>query len=429
MYSLLFTLAFLLLLPLFILKREKYASGFRERFGRYSRFDHNERPVVWLHCVSVGEVNAVRPLAAALKQRLSGHRIVVSTVTKTGQTLARQVFADTADRVFYFPFDWKFTVRRALRHFRPSVVILAETELWPNFISTASSAGVKLAIVNGRLSDRSTRRYQMVRRLIARVLAKIDLALMQSGSDAERIISLGMAAERVSVTGNLKFDLTADAAETKIAAALKQRFGFDGGRPVIIAASTHSPEEQIVIAAFAELTANADARPRLLIAPRHPERFDKVFDLVPTELKAVRRSSPESDGDRTADVILLDSIGELRAVYRAAAGAVVFVGGSLIPHGGQSVLEPAAAGSAMITGPHTSNFRDVVAAFKKHEALITLNADGFDAVHELAAAFATVLDEKTGVRDELARNAAAVMEENRGASELSADLLTELIKR
>src|SRR5580765_2526844 len=186
-YSLLYTLAFILMSPLFLLRREKYAAGFREKLGNYPEFKQDERPVIWLHCVSVGETNAARPLVDKLISNFPDHRLVVSTTTKTGQTLARDIFKDKTDTVFYFPFDWKFSVRGALANFKPSVVLLMETEIWPRFFREARSSGVKLAIINGRLSEKSFARYSRIKGFIRNVLGNVDLALMQGEADAERI--------------------------------------------------------------------------------------------------------------------------------------------------------------------------------------------------------------------------------------------------
>src|SRR5258706_7187455 len=359
-YTLLYTLAFILLSPLFLLRRNKYAAGFWQRLGTYPEFKQDERPVIWLHCVSVGETNAARPLVAEMISRFPEHRLIVSTTTKTGQALAYAIFKNKADIFFYFPFDWKFSVRRALSRFRPSVILLMETEIWPRFIHEAKKNGAKVAIINGRLSQKSFRRYSYIKSFVRNVLGKVDLALMQGEADARRINDLGVIPADVFVTGNMKFDLSMDAAESSLTEELRDRFGIDSVRPLIVAASTHSPEERWILAVFREIRKSSDKNQlRLMIVPRHPERFAEVAELIKnTGFTWVRRSDTESERDKTAAIILLDSIGELRAVYPLAD--IVFVGGSLIPHGGQSIYEPAAAGKAIITGPHTANFEAVV---------------------------------------------------------------------
>ncbi len=366
LYSIALSFVFLLMLPLFLIRREKYASGFSQRLGNYPEFVQDGRPVIWLHCVSVGETNAARPLVDRLLAEFPHHRLVFSTTTKTGQELAQKLFADKADAVFYFPFDWKFSVRRALENFKPSAVLLMETEIWPRFIREAKRSGAKVAIVNGRLSERSFGRYRLLRPFIQTVLADIDAALMQSDADAKRIVGLGLPANKVVITENLKFEQTSGETDRGISGSFRSRFDISSDKPLIIAASTHDPEERYVLEALdGELSHSC----RLMIAPRHPERFDAVDKLLSDSgYSFVRRSDAPSESDKTAAVILLDTIGELRAAYPLAE--IVFVGGSLIPHGGQSVLEPAAEGKAIVTGPYTANFDAVVKEFLDNDALI-----------------------------------------------------------
>lgn len=435
-YSILLTVTFLLMSPVFIARREKYVAGFRQRLGNYPEFKKDSRKVIWLHCVSVGETNAARPLVDGLLSEFPDHRVIISTTTKTGQDHARRLFAGKVDAVFYFPFDWRFSVRRALAHFQPSVVLLMETEIWPRFIHEARRAGVKIAVVNGRLSERSRRRYSRVRRFIRRVLANVDKALMQGGADANRLISLGLSATRATVTGNIKFDIADHPRDAEIAAALNARFKLDGGRPLLIAASTHEPEERLVLDAFCSILAGDEkTKPRLIIAPRHPERFDDVARLVREfrddpacefpRYKFARRNAEPSDADPEADIILLDSIGELRAVYRFSR--IAFVGGSLIPHGGQSILEPAANGNAIVTGPHTQNFSDAVQVFLGNNALVQLPESKMEVIPDELFTEISDLLEKPEKIDELGRNALAVIEANRGATAKTIDHLRELI--
>lgn len=365
LYSALLTAGFLLFTPLFLLRREKYAAGFRQRLGNYPKFEHDGREVVWLHCVSVGETNAARPLVEAIGENFPEHRLVISTTTLTGQKLAQKIFFDRADAVFYFPFDWKFSVRKALDNYKPSLVLLMETEIWPRFISEAKKRGAKIAIVNGRLSERSAKRYAAVRFLIRRVLENIDLVLAQTEPDAERFRRLGADPLKVSVTGNLKFEQKPTAADAELTENFRRRFAIRPEKPLIIVASTHEPEERYVLES---LDGELGRSCRLMIAPRHPERFDDVARLLNDSPHTfVRRSDPESADDADADIILLDSIGELRSAYPLAE--IVFVGGSLIPHGGQNVIEPAIEGKAIVTGPYTANFEAVVREFLDHDAI------------------------------------------------------------
>lgn len=427
-YSLLYSIAFALMLPLFILRREKYAAGFWQRLGNLPEFKQDDRPVIWLHCVSVGETNAARPLVDELVTQFPSHRLVISTTTKTGQELARKIFAGKADAVFYFPFDWKFSVRRALSKFRPSAILLMETEIWPRFFRGAHKSGAQVVIVNGRLSEKSFRRYSFIRRFVKRVLGFVDLALMQGERDAARIIDLGLGIDNVRITGNLKFDQQIENAENPLTSQLRERFGIDRSQPLIVAASTHEPEEKWVLDAFNKLRETATGiSPRLMLVPRHPERFDEVAELISgTDTENVRRSASPSPEDRNADIILLDTIGELRAVYPLAD--IVFVGGSLIPHGGQSVLEPAVAGKAIITGPYTHNFIDIIREFRSRNAIIETRVVPLDGAisSELFIAFEQLLND-AAKRSSLGKNAAAVMETNRGATAKTMDGLKLLL--
>ena len=422
LYSLLLTIAMFIMSPLFLLRRQKYASGFLERMGNYAKFKQDGRKVIWLHCVSVGETNAARPLVDELKKAFPSARLIISTTTKTGNDLEKRIISDKAEAIFYFPFDWKFSVRRALRSYQPSILLLMETEIWPRLIIEAKRAGTDVAIVNGRLSQRSFERYSLAKQFVGRVLSRVDLALMQNEKDAQRLITLGMNADDVKVTGNLKFDLSATNDEARLAEDLKKRFQFDGSRPLIVAASTHEPEEKWIIESLRESLSH-DAR--LLIAPRHPERFDAIAKLLfDLNLRSVRRSDPASDADRSADVVLLDSVGELRAVLRLAD--IVFVGGSLIPHGGQSVLEPAMFGKAIVTGPYTHNFNDVVEAFLENRALMQLPETTNGEIVSVLTGQINELLHDTAKRAEFGDNARSVIEANRGATAKTISELTTI---
>ena len=424
-YSILLSLAFALMLPLFLLRREKYASGFAERLGNYPDFKHDDRDVIWLHCVSVGETNAARPLVDKLRESFPDHRLVISTTTKTGQELAQKVFTGKADAIVYFPFDWKFSVRRALNKYRPSLVLLMETEIWPRFIHEANSTGAKVAIVNGRLSQKSFKRYSRFRSFISRVLADVDLALMQGAADAKRLVDLGMEPDRVQVTSNLKFDQATGGADRAVTSYFQTRFDVTPEKPLIIAASTHEPEERYVLES---LEGQLGHSCRLMIVPRHPERFDDVAKLLRDSPHTfARRSSPESKSDKVADIILLDTVGELRSAYPLAE--IVFVGGSLIPHGGQSIIEPAVEGKAIVTGPYTHNFESVVKLFLDNDAIhqTPVAPDDFQLSKRLCEEFTLLLGNRRK-RLQLGRNALAVMRESNGrGAETTVEFIRGLI--
>lgn len=428
-----------MLLPRFLwdsLTKGKYAAGFWQRLGFLPAVDFEDEKIVWIHCVSVGETNAARPLVKKILEDFPDCKIVVSTTTKTGQKLAQDVFKQTAALVFYFPFDWRFVVRRALRKIRPAAVLIVETELWFNFLREAKRQNVKIALVNGRISEKSFKNYKLIQGFMRRVLADLDLALMSETADAERLAELGCGADKIFVTGNVKFDLAVETTESELTKQLRQRFGFDSSRPLIVAASTHELEETVVLTAFARLRAenksgNNSPSPRLLIVPRHPERFDAVAKLIEKSgFSFARRAAAEDQRDLNADVILLDSVGELRQVYPLAE--IVFVGGSLIPHGGQNVLEPAAARKPIVTGFYTENFANIVKILLEKNALVQLpqteirRADFDFAALVLFESLRDLLGDNTA-RETLAANAFAVLQNNSGATAKTIELLKSVL--
>ena len=298
LYSLLLTVGFVLMLPRFAIdafRTRKYVTGLRQRLGDLPKLPASDQPLIWLHCVSVGETEAARPLVRALRERFPSYRLVVSTTTVTGQQVAQRVFQQEAVAVFYFPIDWVWTVRRVLRALNPSAVLIMETELWPNLLRTCRRQSIPVALVNGRISATSFRRYRMIRLFTARMLSNLTMAIMQSERDVTRIRELGMASERTSLSGNLKFDGANSAGnDAALSSTIRSRFGFKESESLIVAASTHWPEEQVLIDAFKRVNqSEQDSRVRLLIAPRHPERFTEVADLIADSgLSWARRSTP-----------------------------------------------------------------------------------------------------------------------------------------
>ncbi|GIU81725.1 MAG: 3-deoxy-D-manno-octulosonic acid transferase [Acidobacteria bacterium] len=419
-YNFLLYLGFLVLLPRLI-----FQQNFWKRFGRLPDFTVNGRKVIWVHCVSVGETQAARPLVRLLRQTLPEYKLVISTTTSTGQSLAKKVFAQDADLVFYFPFDFKFSVRKALEKINPEVVILMETEIWFNFIREASRKGVKICIANARLSEKSFRRYSMIRKTIEQILSHIRLILAQSQIDAERFLQLGAEAEKVKMTGNLKFDLDFDEAENELSRVLQERFADEN--PIILAASTHRPEESWILDAFS-LVLKSSPHARLMIAPRHPERFDEVAELVRNKgFDLARRSAKPNQADKTSKVILLDSIGELRSAMKLAE--IVFVGGSLIPHGGQNILEAAVARKVIVTGFYTMNFSSIVEEFRANSALIQLPPlKEEEIVRKLKEVFLEFL-QNDSLRREMAERAFRLIEANKGATAKTVQALSSLLKK
>jgi 3-deoxy-D-manno-octulosonic-acid transferase len=431
LYSLLLTVGFVLLLPRFAidaLRTRKYVTGLRQRLGNLPKLPASDQPLIWLHCVSVGETEAARPLVRALRQRFPSYRLVVSTTTVTGQQIAQRVFQQEAAAIFYFPIDWAWTVRRVLRILNPSAVLIMETELWPNLLRTCRRQSIPVALVNGRISATSFRRYRMIKMFIARMLDNLTMAIMQSERDLIRIRELGMASERTSCAGNLKFDGASNAGNDGAPNPdLRGRFGFSERESLIVAASTHWPEEQVLIDAFKRIRQSTEDRPmRLLIAPRHPERFTEVADLIADSgLSWARRTTAPAKEDATCEIILLDSIGELRTVFPLAD--IAFIGGSIASHGGQNVLEPAVEGVCVITGPHTDNFAAIIQTLLGEGALVQLGEVAIsEAAKQLAATIKDLLEDEPR-RREIGQRAMAVCDSNRGATNRTMQILAKLL--
>jgi 3-deoxy-D-manno-octulosonic-acid transferase len=430
LYSLLLTVGFILMTPRFLLdalRSGKYVTGLRQRLGSLPALRTSNHPLIWLHCVSVGETEAARPLVRALRERFPEYRLAVSTTTVTGQQVARRAFSDDAT-IFYFPIDWAWVIRRGLTRLQPAAVLIMETEVWPNLLRESRRRSIPVAIVNGRISQRSFSRYRMVRPFMRRVLGNVSMAIMQSQEDGNRIRELGMPPERTIVAGNLKFDNAETAlTDTHAAAQLRDRFQLDSGELLLVAASTHSPEERIAIEAFRKIRQSNDTRKlRLLIAPRHPERFSEVAELIRgSGLKWARRSAAAVESDSSCDVILLDSVGELRAVFQFAG--IAFIGGSIARHGGHNVLEPAAQGVCVITGPHTNNFNAVMRLLLDEDAIVQLpEVPESQSSGQLASALTELLtaDER---RRAIGNRAKAVTERHRGATEFTIKTISSLI--
>jgi 3-deoxy-D-manno-octulosonic-acid transferase len=342
--------------------------------------------------------------------------------------LAKHVFQGEAEMVFYMPFDIAFIINSVMRVIRPNLILIMETEIWINFLRRANRHGASVVIVNGRLSERSADRYAYVRGTINRALKYVDLALMQTNQDAARLINLGIRSRKVKVTGNIKFDQKSVKSEHNLTVYFKERFGFDDSTPLIIAASTHPLEEKWILEALKKIyLTGVPNLPRLVLVPRHPERFDEVSGLISeTGLSFARRTAPLGIEDDLVDVLLLDSIGELRSIY--PLGDIVFVGGSLVPRGGQSILEPALAGKTIVTGNCMTNFEAVASEFAARDAFVRLPKLEDSLVSErLATQFLEILADPA-LRERLGSNAISVMNENRGATARTLQLLKPLLQ-
>lgn len=364
-YSALLALVLILGSPYWLyemLRHGKYRTGFRERLGGIpARLGTISQPTIWIHAVSVGEGLAVSELVRQLRAECPQYRILVSTTTDTGQRLARQRFSE--NNVFYFPLDFGFAVRRWLRALRPELVVIAETELWPNFLRSARYANARITIVNARISDRSFKGYRRWKRLIASVLQTPDLFLAQTDQDAQRLRDIGAPGDRVITTGNLKYDVPLPPAPPIFE---ELRRAVSGAGPVLVCGSTVEGEEPLLLSAFMNILAN-HAGALMLLAPRHPQRFDEVERLLRGVKIPFWRRSMWTGGPIRGGVLLVDSIGELSALY--ALADIAFVGGSLVPRGGHNILEPAQHGVPIVVGNHTENFRDIVSLFQSRDAV------------------------------------------------------------
>ncbi|MGA2560637.1 MAG: 3-deoxy-D-manno-octulosonic acid transferase [Terracidiphilus sp.] len=399
----------------------KYRAGLRERLGNVpERLQHQERPVLWLHAVSVGEVLAVSRLVAELDKALPGHRLLISTTTATGQALARERFG--ADRVFYCPLDLPWAVHRYMQALQPRMLMLAETEFWPNMLSACFRRGIPVAVVNARVSDRSYPRYLRLRSLWRPFLERLSRVLAQTETDAARLKAIGCRPDRVSVAGNLKFDVRFPA-EAEATRLLK---GLVPNLRLIVAGSTLDGEEKALLQAWTKLLA-VERNLLFVLAPRHPERFPAVEALLKASgFSWVKRSAWSAQSAearelvRAGQIVLLDSIGELASIYSLAS--VAFVGGSLVPAGGHNPLEPAQFGVPVVMGPHYANFRAMTEDLLAHEAIrIAQKTD-------LAQALIELLQDRRSA-DWMGAQARQVFEAQSGATARCVDALRVLLTR
>ena len=417
-YSTLLALVLVLGTPYWLfemLRHGKYRKGLSERLGRVpERVRESRIPSIWVHAVSVGEVLAVGGLVQRLRLEFPQHRVVLSTTTDTGQKLAAARFG--ADNVFYFPFDFAFSVRTWVRALRPEMIVIAETEFWPNLLRIAHQSGARIAIVNARISDRSLPGYKRWRMLLHTVLSTVDLFLAQTSEDARRLVEIGAPADRIAVGGNLKYDVP-PAAPPAIVSRLGKAMKESGAGPVLVCGSTVDGEELLLMGAFKNVLATHPAAV-MLLAPRHPERFGEVAGLLGELNVRFWRRSLWNGGALNGGVLLIDSIGELSSLY--ALADIAFVGGSLVPRGGHNIIEPAQHGVAILVGNHTENFRDIVGLFQSRDAVRVAGPA------ELPLAFMELLANETA-RRALGRCAAETLESQRGATQLTVTKLKELL--
>jgi len=401
-------------------RKGKYREGYAAKlFGRVPR-RLSGRTCIWLHAVSVGEVNLLAPLIALIESRRPEWECVISTTTMTGMQLARKKYP--RQTAFYCPLDFSWATRAAMRRIRPDLLVLAELELWPNLVRAAGENGARVAVINGRLSEHSFRGYRRIRPLLARLFGRIDLVAVQDETYARRFCQLGARPDSVCVTGSMKYDGAQTDRDNPATRRLRELAGFTDDDVVFLAGSTQEPEEALALEAFEQLRGD---RPqlRLVLVPRHPDRFDAVARMLDESGMAWQRRT-ELDlatASPAARVLLVDVVGELGAWWGTAA--VAFVGGSMGSRGGQNMIEPAAYAAAVSFGPNTKNFRDVTSAMLARRAAVVVE-DGPALLEFVRRCLA-----EPDYAARLGTAARTLVLEQLGATERTFDLLAQLVER
>ena len=418
----LYSALFYMLLPFLLVRmllRSRRAPAYRQRLAeRFGFFEEDPAPagapVIWVHAVSLGETLAAAPLIEALLEHWPDHRLVVTTTTPTGSERVRALFGERVFHV-YAPWDLPGAVRRFLRRVRPRLLLIMETELWPNMLHYSSALGCRTLLANARLSARSARGYARFAGLTRTMLQQLDTVACQSVADGERFLALGLSPAALHVTGSIKFDLELDASLRAAAADLRRELGADS-RPVLVAASTHPGEDEQVLAAFARLRRETD-NCLLVLVPRHPERFDEVHALCRAQGWSVARRSTGVSPGPGVDVLLGDTMGELLLLL--SVGRVAIIGGSLVPHGGHNVLEAAAWGVPVVTGPHMFNFEEISGLLVEAGAMVRLQDPA-----DLPACLQALLADPRR-RREMGAAGQRVVADNRGARKRLLALVAE----
>lgn len=380
----------------------KFRAGFFNKIGFYN-FTSNGKKNVVFHAVSVGEVNAIKEIVKRYKQIHPEENIIITTTTKTGQAIAQNAFKEIAAKVTYFPYDFFFSVNSFINKYNPEKIVIAETEIWPCLVTKANKRGIKVYTINGRISPHSYEGYKKIKMLLSPVINRYEKIYMQSEADRERMIEIGANPEKVAVMGNLKFDIEKNLTEEEIEKyenELKTR-----NYRVLIAASTHKGEDEIVIKAYKKLREkHSDAR--LLLVPRHPQRFDEVANLMKNEGMNSGRRSKQADFEKN-EVIMLDTMGELSKLFSVCY--IAFIGGSFSNTGGHNPLEANIWGKPVITGPIVFNFKDVYKIASEKKCAVIVNTPQ-ELTSELISFYDNELKYKT-----YCANAQAIFDENKGA--------------
>jgi len=429
LYSLLFSVGVILSAPYYLWRyrgRKYGTAGWSERLGTLpASYQQTTSGAIWVHAVSVGETLAFVGLVRQLQQRYPERKVFLSHVTPTGRAAGEGRLPDIAGR-FYLPLDWRWSVERVLRRIQPGLLVIAETELWPNLIRAAHDFGARVAVVNARLSERSRKGYRRLLPFMRQVFAHVDCVCAQSQRDADRFCSIGAAPERVTVTGNLKFDATPPASGG-LADRLRKALQGAARSPVVVAASTMPGEEEFVLDAWKAVRERHE-RALMILAPRHPNRCEAVGQLLQSHaISFVRRSALKENETEfapqvtAAEVVLLDTIGELAGLFQVAD--VVYMGGSLVPTGGHNILEPAHWAKAVVFGPHMENFHETAELFLAERAAFQVQDSA-----GLGPCVLALLDDDR-LRHQTGRQAKQVLERDSGATERALDQLATLLDR
>jgi 3-deoxy-D-manno-octulosonic-acid transferase len=426
LYDLVLLASAAVLIPYYLFRgwrRGKVRRGIRERLGFYTAGQLAQvagRKVLWVHAVSVGETRAAVPLLKRLKSLYPEHLLVLSNVTETGRQIARDL--REVDLCLFFPFDLSWVVRRVLRQVRPDAIVIVETEIWPNFIHGASRAGIPVMLVNGRISDRSFPRYRLARKLIAPILDQLSAFCMQTELDAQRIVAMGARPERVSVTGNLKFDMQVHPVADAERERLREAFHLPEGAVIWVAGSTHSGEEEIVTGVYRDLVASGESL-FLILVPRHPERCRPVREMLAGQGLAVGLRSALDERRKPfvpGEILLVDTLGEMLTFY--ALSDLVFVGGSLVPVGGHNVLEASIMEKPVVFGSYMHNFKEISSLLLNEGAGLMVN----DRL-ELLGAVRQLLGDASR-RAAMGRAGAALLERNAGATDKTIAVIDRLVR-
>ncbi|MBI5124542.1 MAG: 3-deoxy-D-manno-octulosonic acid transferase [Candidatus Omnitrophica bacterium] len=420
LYDIAFLIFSIVYLPILIFKG-KLHGDFAERFAVFDKAKkdilRSGKGRIWIQAVSVGEVALCKSLVPELKRIFPSSDIVISTITKAGNDLAKKIFPKDAV-IIYFPLDFTFVVRKAIDMIRPKLFIMIETEIWPNLLKGLSARSVPSVLINGRISDRSIDKYTIVKPFLKNVLDKISAYCMQDDIDAERIKYLGAPADRVRVTGNMKFDTVVS--NVRPAEAVRGSLGLKEGEDLLVAGSTHRGEDEIIVEAFKELCANFPNL-RLLIAPRHLDRVSEIEKIIQKHgFMPVRVSLNTQYPIPNTQILILDTIGHLNEAYSVAA--LVFIGGSLVKHGGQNPIEPAVFARATLFGPYMFNFKYIAGVFLRREASLEVGGK-----EELTDKCSKLLNDPEA-RRRLGDNAKKVISENRGATNRNIEVITRILR-